>query len=190
MQKSGGSLVLAGDVAETGGITIPTPQTGTEAKPVAIELNGNDVTTSGTDAAVKVGKGAELVISDAKGSGVISSTSTQAPAVEVAGTVTLDGATVTSSSNDGIKVAAGATLTVKSGVVEAKAATPKLESRSARSAAPSQYGISAVGEQGKTTTLNIEGGKISGEAGALGIGQNVTCSDNGAACSTAMFRSM
>ena len=66
VQKSGGSLVLAGDVAETGGITIPTPQTGTEAKPVAIELNGNDVTTSGTDAAVKVGKGAELVISDAK----------------------------------------------------------------------------------------------------------------------------
>ena len=179
VQKSGGSLVLAGDVAETGGITIPTPQTGTEAKPVAIELNGNDVTTSGTDAAVKVGKGAELVISDAKGSGVISSTSTQAPALEVAGTVTLDGATVTSSSNDGIKVAAGATLTVKSGVVEAKAATPKLESRSARSAAPSQYGISAVGEQGKTTTLNIEGGKISGEAGALGIGQNVTCSVTG-----------
>jgi hypothetical protein len=77
---------------------------------VAIELNGNDVTTSGTDAAVKVGKGAELVISDAKGSGVISSTSTQAPAVEVAGTVTLDGATVTSSSNDGIKVAAGLRL--------------------------------------------------------------------------------
>jgi hypothetical protein len=29
VQKSGGSLVLAGDVAETGGITIPTPQTGT-----------------------------------------------------------------------------------------------------------------------------------------------------------------
>lgn len=179
VQKSGGSLVLAGDVAETSGITIPAPQVGTEAKPVIIELNGNDVTASGTDAAVKVGEGAELVISDAKGSGVISSTSTQAPAVEVAGTVTLDGATVTSSSNDGIKVAAGATLTVKSGVVEAKAATPKLEYRSARSAAPGQYGISAVGEQGKTTTLNIEGGKISGEAGALSIGQNVNCSVKG-----------
>ena len=179
VQKSGGSLVLAGDVAETSGIIIPAPQVGTEAKPVTIELNGNDVTASGTDAAVKVGEGAELVISDAKGSGVISSTSTQAPAVEVAGTVTLDGATVTSSSNDGIKVAAGATLTVKSGVVEAKAATPKLEYRSARSAAPGQYGISAVGEQGKTTTLNIEGGKISGEAGALSIGQNVNCSVKG-----------
>ena len=179
VQKSGGSLVLAGNVAETGGITIPAPQTGQKVESVTIELNGNDVTASGTDAAVKVGEGAELVISDAKGSGVISSTSTQAPAVEVAGTVTLDGATVTSSSNDGIKVAAGATLTVKSGVVEAKAATPKLEYLSARSAAPGQYGISAVGEQGKTTTLNIEGGKISGEAGALSIGQNVNCSVKG-----------
>ena len=179
VQKSGGSLVLAGNVAETGGITIPAPQTGQKVESVTIELNGNDVTASGTDAAVKVGEGAELVISDAKGSGVISSTSTQAPAVEVAGMVTLDGATVTSSSNDGIKVAAGATLTVKSGVVEAKAATPKLEYRSARSAAPGQYGISAVGEQGKTTTLNIEGGKISGEAGALSIGQNVNCSVKG-----------
>ena len=179
VQKSGGSLVLAGDVAETSGISIPAPQTGTEAKPVTIELNGNSVTTDSANAAVKVEEGAELVISDAKGAGVISSTSTQAPAVEVAGTVTLDGATVTSSSNDGIKVAAGATLTVKSGVVEAKAATPKLEYLSARSAAPGQYGISAVGEQGKTTTLNIEGGKISGEAGALSIGQNVNCSVKG-----------